>query len=77
MSNDGKLAFTGDGSIINMRAHKVIGIMKDEYGNPIHTTEKVDYLTFDASGKMIEASNQFAIGMADAYNARMQQTASK
>ena len=72
MSNDGKLAFTGDGSIINVRAHKVIGIMKDEYGNAIHTTEKVDYITFDESGKMIETSNQFAIGMTDAYNARMQ-----
>jgi hypothetical protein len=49
----------------------VIGIMKDEYGNPIHTTEKVDYMTFDENGKMIETTNQFAIGMADAYNARM------
>ena len=71
MTNDGKLAFTGDGSIIDVRAHKVIGIMKDEYGTPIHTTEKLAYLTFDRDGKMIEASNQFAIGMADAYNARM------
>ena len=71
MSNDGKLAFTGDGSIINVREHKVIGIMKDEYGTPIHTTEKVDYLTFDESGKMVDASNQFAIGMPDAYKARM------
>jgi hypothetical protein len=75
MSNDGKLAFTGDGSIIDVRAHKVIGIMKDEYGNPIHTTEKVDYITFDGSGKMIETTNQFAIGMADAYNTRTQQSA--
>ena len=63
---------TGDGSIINVHAHKVVGIMKDESGNPIHTTEKVDYITFDANGKMVETSNQFAIGMADAYNARMQ-----
>ena len=70
MSNDGKLAFVGDGSIIDVRAHRVIGIMKDEYGNPIHTTEKVDYMTFDENGKMTETTNQFAIGMADAYNAR-------
>jgi hypothetical protein len=72
MSNDGKLAFTGDGSIIDVRAHKVIGIMKDEYGTPIHTTEKLAYMTFDGSGRMIETSNQFAIGMVDAYNARLQ-----
>jgi len=49
----------------------VIGIVKDEYGTPIHTTEKVVYVTFDGNGRMIEAGNQFAIGMADAYNARM------
>jgi hypothetical protein len=72
MSNDGKLAFVADGSIIDVQAHKVIGIMKDEYGHPIHSAEKLAYITFDQSGKMIEASNQFAIGMADAYNARMQ-----
>jgi hypothetical protein len=73
MSNDGKKAFTGDGSIIDVRAHKVVGVMKDEYGNPIHTTEKVDYITFDANGQMVETSNQFAIGMTDAYNARMKE----
>ncbi|HWC62593.1 MAG TPA: hypothetical protein VG501_03150, partial [Rhizomicrobium sp.] len=71
MTNDGKLAFTGDGSIIDVRAHKVIGVMKDEYGREIHTTEKVDYLTFDANGQMVDATNQFAIGQTDAYNARM------
>jgi DNA-binding beta-propeller fold protein YncE len=75
MSNDGKLAFVGDGSIIDVRAHKVIGIIKDEYGTPIHTTEKLAYITFDENGKMIETSNQFAIGIAEAYNARMQQSA--
>jgi DNA-binding beta-propeller fold protein YncE len=75
MSDDGTLAFVGDGSIIDVRAHKVIGVMKDEYGRPIHTTEKVAYITFDRNGKMVEASNQFAIGMADAYNARMQHRA--
>lgn len=71
MSNDGTLAFVGDGSIIDVRAHKVIGVMKDEYGRAIHSAEKLAYLTFDQGGKMIETSNQFAIGMADAYNARM------
>jgi len=49
--------------------------MKDEYGNPIHTTEKLAYITFDGSGRMVETTNQFAIGMADAYKARMQHSA--
>jgi len=75
MSNDGKLAFVGDGTIIDVRAHKAIGIMKDEHGRPIHTAEKVAYMTFDQNGKMVETSNQFAIGMADAYTARMRHSA--
>ena len=69
MSNDGTLAFVADGSIIDVRAHKVIGVMKDEYGRPIHAAEKLAYLTFDQNGKLVEASNQFAIGMAG--NARI------
>jgi hypothetical protein len=70
MTNDGKLAFVGDGSIIDVRAHKVIGVMKDEYGRPIHAAEKVLYGTFD-EGKLVEMSNQFAIGDATAYAARI------
>src|SRR6185312_8130059 len=61
MTNDGKLAFAGDGSIIDVRAHKVIGQMKDEYGHLIHAAEKVMYGTFD-DGKLVEATNQFAVG---------------
>jgi hypothetical protein len=75
MSNDGTLAFVGDGSIIDVRAHKVTGIMKDEFGRAIHTTEKVAYLTFDQNGKVIETSNQFAVGVPEAYNARMRRGA--
>ena len=71
MSNDGRVAFVGDGSIIDVRAHKVIGTMKDEQGRSIHTAEKVAYLTMDQNGKLVEASNQFAVGMADASNARL------
>jgi hypothetical protein len=70
MTNDGKLAFVGDGSIIDVKAHKVIGIMKDEYGHPIHAAEKVMYGTFD-DGKLVESSNQFAMGDEKAYQARM------
>jgi hypothetical protein len=71
MTNDGKLAFVGDGSIIDVRAHKVIGIMKDEYGHPIHAAEKVLYMTFN-DGKLVETSNQFAVGNTAAYEARME-----
>ena len=69
MTNDGKTAFVGDGSIIDVRAHRVIGTMKDEYGNQIHAAEKVLLLTF-VEGKLVDTTNQFAIGDAKAYAAR-------
>ena len=75
MTNDGKLAFVGDGSVIDVRAHKVIAIMKDEYGRPIHAIEKVAVHDLRWNGKLVETTNQFAIGMADAYKARMRRAA--
>ena len=70
MTNDGKLAFLGDSSVIDVKTHKEIAVMKDEFGRRIVHTEKVLYLTFK-DGKLIEANNQFAVGDAKAYAARM------
>jgi len=70
MTNDGKLAFLGDSSVIDVKKHKEIAVMKDEFGRPIVHTEKVLYLTF-RDGKLIETNNQFAVGDAKAYAARM------
>jgi hypothetical protein len=72
MTNDGKLAFLGDGSVVDVKAHKVIGQLKDEYGNRIPTVEKDLYFTFQG-GKLIETNNQFAVGDPKAYEARMAQ----
>jgi DNA-binding beta-propeller fold protein YncE len=69
MTNDGKLAFIGDSSVIDVKTHKEIAVMKDEFGRRIVHTEKVLYLTF-RDGKLIEANNQFAVGDAKAYAAR-------
>jgi hypothetical protein len=70
MSNDGKLAFLGDSSVIDVKTHKEIAVMKDEYGRRIVHTEKILYLGF-RDGKLIEGNNQFAVGDAKAYAARM------
>jgi hypothetical protein len=72
MTNDGKTAFVADGSVIDVRAHKVIATLKDEYGRPIHAMEKVLLMTF-RDGKLVETTNQFAIGDAKAREARLQQ----
>ncbi|HWK08432.1 MAG TPA: hypothetical protein VNR64_00170, partial [Vicinamibacterales bacterium] len=57
-------------SVIDVKKHKEIAVMKDEFGRRIVHTEKVLYLTF-RDGKLIEANNQFAVGDARAYAARM------
>lgn len=70
MTNDGKLAFLGDSSVIDVKTHKEIAVMKDEYGRRIVHTEKVLYMTFQ-DGKLLETNNQFAVGDGKAYAARM------
>lgn len=69
MTNDGKLAFLGDGSIVDVKAHKVIGAVKDENGNRVHAVEKDLFLTLQ-DGKLLETNNQFAVGDPNAYKAR-------
>ena len=70
MSNDGKIALIGDSSVYDVKTHKEIAVMKDEYGRRIVHTEKVLYLGFK-DGKLVEGNNQFAVGDAKAYAARM------
>jgi len=69
MTNDGKLAFLGDSSVVDVKTHKEIAVMKDEFGRRIVHTEKILYLTFK-DGQLIETTNQFAVGNAKAYAAR-------
>ena len=76
LSPDGKTAIVGDGSIIDVKSHKVIATIKDEFGRPVHAVEKVLFMNFDASGQLKEMSNQFAIGDPAAYAARIKSLAS-
>ena len=73
MTNDGKLAFLGDSSVIDVKTHKELAVMKDEFGRRIVHTEKLLYLTFK-DGELIETTNQFAMGNAKAYAARQRGT---
>jgi hypothetical protein len=62
--------FLSDGSVIDVKMHQGIAVMKDQYGRRIVHTEKVLYMTFQ-DGKLIETNNQFAVGDAKAYAARV------
>lgn len=70
MTNDGKQALIGDSAIIDVKTHKEIAQLKDEFGRPIVHTEKALFFTFK-DGKLTETNNQFAVGDAKAYAARM------
>jgi hypothetical protein len=70
MTKDGKLAFVGDGSVIDVRAHRVVATLKDEYGHPLHAVEKVLLLTLK-DGKLVDTTSQFAVGDQAAWQARM------
>jgi hypothetical protein len=76
MTNDGKTAFVGDGSVIDVRAHKVVATLKDEYGRPIHAVEKVLLMTFK-DGHLVDTTSQFAVGDRTAYQARIDREGNK
>ena len=55
---DGKYAYVSSGDIIDIKTHKVVGKMLDEYGHPMYS-EKVLDMTF-INGHLQRVSNQFA-----------------
>jgi YVTN family beta-propeller protein len=67
MTNDGHTAFLG-GDIVDVRAHKIIGQMKDENGDVLGS-EKLLLLAF-RDGHLVETDNQFAVGLPGAAGAQ-------
>jgi hypothetical protein len=61
MGLDGKIALSSSGDVINVKAHKIVAQLKDEYGNLVHS-EKFLELAFDNKGHLMRAENQFAEG---------------
>jgi DNA-binding beta-propeller fold protein YncE len=60
---DGKFAYVSSGDIIDTKTRKIVGQMKDEFGNPM-ISEKLLDMTF-ADGKLQRVSNQFGNGFGD------------
>jgi len=65
MGLDGKLAYLSSGDIVQVNQHKIMGQMKDEYGNIIYS-EKVLDMMFDNDGHLQRTVNQFAEGVPEA-----------
>jgi len=69
MGLDGKIALSSSGDVIEVKSHKIVAHLKDEYGNLIHS-EKFLELAFDNKGRLMRAENQFAEGDPAAVEAR-------
>ncbi len=71
---NGKLAYMASGDVVDVKTHKIVGLLRDEYGR-LMDSEKVLDLAFNLEGKMVRKVNEFAIGDPQAYAARMAATA--
>ena len=70
MGLDGKLAYMASGDVVDVKTHKIVGRLRDEYGR-LMDSEKVLDLAFNLEGKMVRKVNEFAIGDPDAYAKRI------
>ncbi len=70
MGLDGKLAYMASGDVVDVKTHKVVGLLRDEYGRHMDS-EKVLDMAFDLNGHLSRTVNEFAIGNPKAYAARM------
>jgi hypothetical protein len=61
MGLDGKIALSSSGDVIDVKSHKIVAQLKDEYGNLIHS-EKFLELAFDNKAHLMRTVNQFAEG---------------
>jgi hypothetical protein len=70
MGLDGKYAYMASGDVVDVRTHKIVDQLKDEYGRYMDS-EKVLEVEFNRDGKMSRVVNQFALGDPQAYAARV------
>jgi hypothetical protein len=70
MGLDGKRAYMASGDVVDVKTHKIVGQLRDEYGRHMDS-EKVLDLAFNLEGKLVRKVNEFAIGDPEAYAKRM------
>jgi DNA-binding beta-propeller fold protein YncE len=70
MGLDGKYAYMASGDVVDVKSHKIVAQLRDEYGRFMNS-EKVLDMAFDLDGRLTRTVNQFAVGVPEAYEARM------
>ena len=69
MGLDGKRAYLSSGDVVDVKTHKVVGKLKDEWGHLIHSEKFLD-VQFDDKGHVIRVVDQFANGQPAAVKKR-------
>jgi hypothetical protein len=60
-STDGKYAYSSTGEVIDVSTKKIVATLKDEAGHDVQSEKVLDVVI--ANGKVIQAGNQFGVGM--------------
>jgi DNA-binding beta-propeller fold protein YncE len=64
MGLDGRYAYVSSGDIVDVKTHRIVGQMKDEYGRQMASEKLLDMMF--SNGKLQRVANQFGNGLAEA-----------
>lgn len=70
MGIDGKYAYMASGDVVDVKTHKIVGELRDEYGRHMDS-EKVLDMEFDPAGGLVRTVDQFSVGVPSAVEARL------
>jgi DNA-binding beta-propeller fold protein YncE len=70
MGLDGKLAYMASGDVVDVKTHKIVGQLRDEYGQWMNAEKMLD-MQFDMKGRLVRTVKQFANGEPAAVEARL------
>jgi DNA-binding beta-propeller fold protein YncE len=80
MGLDGRYAYLSSGDIVDVKAKKIVGQLKDEYGRPMHSEKFLELAFREAPGKeygtmgevkLVRTVSQFGQGIPSAVEARL------
>ena len=69
MGLDGKRALLSSGDVVDVKTHKIVGKLRDEYGHLIHSEKFLD-VQFNDKGHVTRVVDQFANGQPAAVKQR-------
>jgi DNA-binding beta-propeller fold protein YncE len=75
MGLDGKYAYMASGDVVDVKSHKIVAQLRDEYRRHMDSEKMLD-MEFDTNGRLMRTVDQFAVGVASAVETRRPHAAS-